>query len=989
MDEKVFKVKFDGVEESIEQSTKLRDIFGNIEETYTKVTKKVEELSVSISDNTKQNKENIKSLTAKQKATEKLKENLSLLGEKIDSASNTTKTFLDIFKLGANTLQLFGIESEKTEKILSGISKITEVVNTLQSINNNLLIKSAGISKSAALMEGVHTMQVRARAIAISLANKNTITATIAQRIFNAVAKANPYVLIALGATAAIAAIAGFIKIVNDGTEAQKKYASAIDKVTFATKEARDAHDSHLREMRDLGIEYDVITGKLTEYEATLKRINNQKLDKIAEAVNATNDALAESKEKADELENIQFLKWVSPAGSAYLLYKQNEAKESEKIAKETKDSENRIREDANASALEIEKNAAAKRKEQQEELQKQLSADLLKGKERELAILKIQEEKEVKQYSDTGLDTVNVRKKYSNQRAEIEERYRKEAIDKARQHAENLKQIEKSIQKYESDTLELKNKTRDSEIEFNKSIASSVNSITLAYEAQKKTIKENETQAIEAAKKENENLLKVAKGSDRERLEKDLADRIIAINTQTADEILNVNNERDNKIKEFNQKILDNRKKLLDLELLEFENFYNDIQRLKEKAEVKDSNGIINVEATKKNLEQIDIQLNQYVTQLQNSKDKVSQYYDDLASLYKSDSIEYKEIQKQKTDTLKDIENKTQNTNKQITDNVKESTDLQKKYFESLGNVIQKYTDAIMQGVNAIFDTVNSSLQAQVDDANEKLETISSKYDEAVSNREESDQKIQELEEKAKNATGTRLIAYRKAIDEEMTANKQLASQEKQLAKDKAKQEAEIAKKEKQQKKVQLMSDIVNATTNIALGVTKALGQWGFPLGPIFASVIAASGAVQIGIMTKQLSKLEDGGLLKGKRHSQGGMRVEGTNIEVEGGEYVVNRESTDKNLGLIRYINSQRKQLTPNDINNYFNRPTYSYEPPFSRQFETGGELPIINNSVNVNNEALVDAIRSVKFEPKVAVTDIMRVQDEMTSVDGWTGM
>lgn len=133
----------------------------------------------------------------------------------------------------------------------------------------------------------------------------------------------------------------------------------------------------------------------------------------------------------------------------------------------------------------------------------------------------------------------------------------------------------------------------------------------------------------------------------------------------------------------------------------------------------------------------------------------------------------------------------------------------------------------------------------------------------------------------------------------------------------------------------------------------------------------------------------MEDGGLLRGKRHTQGGMRIEGTNIEVEGGEYVVNRVSTDKNIGLIRYINSQRRELTPADVSAFFSKSSQGFEPPFSRAFEAGGQLPAIDNLSTVDNEYIVEAIRSIRIEPRVSVTDINRVRDEMVSVDGWVGL
>lgn len=48
-----------------------------------------------------------------------------------------------------------------------------------------------------------------------------------------------------------------------------------------------------------------------------------------------------------------------------------------------------------------------------------------------------------------------------------------------------------------------------------------------------------------------------------------------------------------------------------------------------------------------------------------------------------------------------------------------------------------------------------------------------------------------------------------------------------------------------------------------------------------------------------------ESGGLLKGPSHKQGGMPILGSNIEVEGGEYVVNKRSAAKNIGLLNTIN------------------------------------------------------------------------------------
>lgn len=150
----------------------------------------------------------------------------------------------------------------------------------------------------------------------------------------------------------------------------------------------------------------------------------------------------------------------------------------------------------------------------------------------------------------------------------------------------------------------------------------------------------------------------------------------------------------------------------------------------------------------------------------------------------------------------------------------------------------------------------------------------------------------------------------------------------------------------------------------------------------------------MQIAIQTKQLAALkntspfEDGGLLNGKRHREGGMRIEGTNIEVEGGEYVVNRESTRKNLELIQYINRQRRELGSTDLNNFFASPTPTQHTPFLSALEDGGRVPMMPLANNFEAEIL-QAVKGINLQPRVSVTDINTVQDQMARVDEWTGL
>lgn len=324
-----------------------------------------------------------------------------------------------------------------------------------------------------------------------------------------------------------------------------------------------------------------------------------------------------------------------------------------------------------------------------------------------------------------------------------------------------------------------------------------------------------------------------------------------------------------------------------------------------------------------------------------------------------------------------------------QIAEDTKEGLDQQGEHLEGFAGTMQEYVDKVKESVEVLTGVLTEIFTQQKEESEKRLEEITQKYDEVVQKREESSARLTELEEQEKDARGGRALVFQEQINAEMQKNMELAQQEKELKKQKEKEEKEKEKKEKQLKKVELSQQLVMAVANTALGVTKALASSIPPLNFILAALVGAQGAIQIATISKQMSKLEEGGLLEGRLHRDGGMRIEGSNIEVEGGEYVINRRSTAKNLGLLRYINNSDKQITSEDMAAFFGRPASAREVPFRRVMEQGGQIPSVNTSVEVDNTALIEAIRSIHIEPKVAVTDIIRAQDQMTAVDNWTGM
>lgn len=265
------------------------------------------------------------------------------------------------------------------------------------------------------------------------------------------------------------------------------------------------------------------------------------------------------------------------------------------------------------------------------------------------------------------------------------------------------------------------------------------------------------------------------------------------------------------------------------------------------------------------------------------------------------------------------------------------------------------------------------------------ELEKLAAEEEQIAADKKEH---IETVDKAITESNRSALLEQMRIADEKTKLEEEKAQKEKEIEEKAQKQKDRLAKIEKVRAKAQAVYDMAVSTKDIAKGVAIAWGK-GPILGPPLAALVAVQGAIQLKVMAEQLKYLEDGGLLKGRRHSQGGMRIEGTNIEVEGGEYVINRESTDKNLALVRYINSHRKELTAKDMDSFFSKASTGYEPPFRTMFASGGQMPAISNPNSIDNEALVDAIQSIKITPKVAVTDIIRVQDEMAEVQGWSGI
>lgn len=173
-----------------------------------------------------------------QEMTEKAGELKDVLGDVKESISNSasdTRTWdtlneagqvtASVFGLCATAAQAFGASEESLQASMLKVQQAMQAVQALQVIQN-------ATQKQSNLMKGIAIIQSKAAAAAARIEAAATTSATgatkaqtIAQAAFNAVAKANPYVLLATAILAVIGLIVGYTAATKEATEADEEAA--------------------------------------------------------------------------------------------------------------------------------------------------------------------------------------------------------------------------------------------------------------------------------------------------------------------------------------------------------------------------------------------------------------------------------------------------------------------------------------------------------------------------------------------------------------------------------------------------------------------------------------------------------------------------------------------------------------------------------------------------------------------------------------------
>lgn len=437
----------------------------------------------------------------------------------------------------------------------------------------------------------------------------------------------------------------------------------------------------------------------------------------------------------------------------------------------------------------------------------------------------------------------------------------------------------------------------------------------------------------------------------------------------------------------------------------------------------------------------------NEYLKEM---TDNLDQYYDDINSNRRSTSkantnslgiINYKKERENLQNTLKEYQNLMSNidteysnlqqklNNKEISFNdfkqAKEELDGLRQHAEqsakmtqtALDNLVNTVAASVLNVINGYMSAFNDiwsmvsdlrsneleyeeeRLERQQEILDEELEQIEDAYAKQEEATQEHRDKINTIEGELSTARGDRRQALIDQLAKEREAELKSLQNEQDIQKKKQANEKKQQALEKQQQaldkkrfQVDKQNKIVQATINTFTAVSNALAVQPWFVGLALSAVALGLGMANVSKIASQ-QYMADGGLLQGKSHAQGGIPVGNTGIEVEGNEYVVNKNTTMKNLPLLEYINSQRRPITKEDLVNFYDdkKGRTLVSRNVTNRYADGGQLQAQQNPLNnADLRRLINYQQEEDTRPiVVSVVDIVNATDDLREVQALSGL
>ena len=293
----------------------------------------------------------------------------------------------------------------------------------------------------------------------------------------------------------------------------------------------------------------------------------------------------------------------------------------------------------------------------------------------------------------------------------------------------------------------------------------------------------------------------------------------------------------------------------------------------------------------------------------------------------------------------------------------------------------IDRWVQAVGQTVNQVLSSIAEIQSNKYDKMIEQQEKYIEEYGELLDKQKDITQEhasaIESIEDELSTARGDRRQQLIDQLNAEMAAQRDSLAQQKKIEREKEKAEEKKKKLEHDQAVAKKNMQLAQAKINMAMSISMAaVNNWPIPAIPMMA-LAAATGAAQIAaIQSQNIPSYGSGGVIQGKSHREGGVKVLGGQAEVEGGEFITNKVTTSKNVDLLEYINTKRRKINLEDLIDFYggNSQVKKSITTVRTKFADGGTIPTLRNDINLSDRMLT-AFEDYSNRPvQVAVVDII---------------
>ena len=313
-------------------------------------------------------------------------------------------------------------------------------------------------------------------------------------------------------------------------------------------------------------------------------------------------------------------------------------------------------------------------------------------------------------------------------------------------------------------------------------------------------------------------------------------------------------------------------------------------------------------------------------------------------------------------------------------------------EFMQSINQYIQAGLQTISELMRSVWEYQDAEYEHQMD----LLDKHINKYAELLDKQKDITQKyaddVDGIEDELADARGDRRQHLIDQLNAEISAQRASIAEEKRMEKQKEALEKKKEQEEIKQRKREHDRQVTQAFINWHLSVANALTTQPFmPVGIAMGALATALGAAQYALVKSQ--KYADGGVIQGKSHKDGGVKVLGGRAEVEGGEFITNKRTTEQNIDLLEYINKKKRRVDLNDLIEFYSsgkvKKNINKMSP-TRYLADGGYIPpTLNNDIDIDNRIL-SAIESYSKKPTVVqVVDIVDKMDNLKNVQVLAGL